>query len=110
MLYVSFISVPCCLAVPYARPPAPKLPQPLIDLIHVAPPMAFCCCCVRSQSAVPNWNVLPLRCRNLYGMVGVVVPFRNKGKSGTQPSIRSQGLTYRIRVWDSDCSYSLVVA
>ena len=73
MLYVSIISAPGCLAVaadlvtplrpcpdahvapflglrhgqaPYARPPAPKLPQPQIDLIHVAPPNALCCCCI----------------------------------------------------------------
>ena len=75
-----------------ARPPAPKLPQPEprvdSDLIHVAPTAA--------ASAVPNWNRLPLRYRNLCGMVGVVLPFRNKGKSGTLPSIRSQGATYRM--------------
>ena len=41
-------------------------------------------------------------------MVGVELPFRNKGKSGTLPNIRSQGPTYRIGVGDG--SYSLVVA
>ena len=37
----------------------------------------------RAASAVPKWNALPLRCRNLCGMVGVSLPFSNKGKSGT---------------------------
>ena len=87
MLYVSFISTPGCLAAeaglvaplcpcpdahvapflglrhgqaPYARPPAPKLPQPLIEytLLPLLPSVA-------AASAVPNWNALPLRCRNL---------------------------------------------
>ena len=68
MPYVSFISAPGCLAAaaglvtplracpvdrvapylglrhgqaPNARPPAPKLPQPRVDLVHVAPPTAI---------------------------------------------------------------------
>ena len=41
-------------------------------------------------------------------MVEVALSVRNKGKSGTLPSIRSQGPTYRIGVGDG--SYSLVVA
>ena len=51
-----------------------------------------------ATSAVPYWNLLPLRCLNLCGRVGVALPFRNKGKSGTLPSIRLQGPT----VW-LDC-------
>ena len=51
-----------------------------------------------AASAVPNWSALPLtrRCCNLCGLVAVSLPFRNKGKSGTLPSIRSQGATYRM--------------
>ena len=41
-------------------------------------------------------------------MVGVALPCRKQGKSGTRPSIFSQGATYRIGVGDG--SYSLVVA
>ena len=68
MPYVSFISAPGCLTAaaslvtplrpcpddhvatflslrhgqaPNARPPAPKLPQPWVDLVHVAPPTAI---------------------------------------------------------------------
>ena len=71
--YVSFISAPRCFAAavglltplrpspdnrlapvlclrhrqnPQARPPAPKLPQPWVDLIHVAPPTAIYSNCV----------------------------------------------------------------
>ena len=74
MPYVSFIPAPCCLSqaaaadlvtplqtwpvdrvAPFlslsiARPPSPKvgpkLPQPQVDLIHIAPPIAILCCCV----------------------------------------------------------------
>ena len=73
MPYVSFISARRCLAAeaglvtplrpspvdriapflglghgqtPQARPPAPKLPQPWVDLIHVAPPTAISGGCV----------------------------------------------------------------
>ena len=106
MTNVSFISAPGCLATaaaaglvtplrpcpdghvapfrclrhgqaPNARPPAPQPPQPQVHLVHVAPirPSAA------ATSAVPNSNALPLRCRNLCGMVGVALPFRNKGKT-----------------------------
>ena len=52
-----------------------------------------------AASAVPNWNTLPLRCRNLCGFVGKALPlFRNNRNSGALPSIKSQGPTYR-----SDC-------
>ena len=115
--YVSFISAPGCLTAaaslvtplrpcpddhvapflglrhgqaPNARPPAPELPQSLVDLVHVAPPTRPS---AAAASAVPNRNALPLRCRDLCGMVGVALSFRNKGKSGTLPSIRSQGPT-----------------
>ena len=97
MLYVSFISAPGFLVAaaglvtvtplrpcpdahvsgafpwsqtltgPYARPPAPKLLQLLIDLVHVAPPTYTLLPLLPSApaaSAVPNWNALPLRCRN----------------------------------------------
>ena len=73
MPYVPFISAPGCLAAgaglvtqlrpchddhvapfrslrhgqaPNARPPAPKLPQPRVGLIHVAPPTAIRGCCI----------------------------------------------------------------
>ena len=76
----------------------------MVDLVHVAPLRLS----AAAASAPPNWNALPLRCRNLCGMVGVALPLRNKQKSGTQPSITSQGPTYRISVGNS--SNSLVEA
>ena len=81
------------------RPPMRGLPCPICQnhwltsytLLTLLPSTA-------ASSAVPNWNSLSLRCHNSCGMVGVAtsMPFRNKGKSGTLPSIRSQGPTYRI--------------
>ena len=84
----------------------PGLPRPNCHshLVHVAPLLPS----AAAVSAIPNWNALPLRCRNLCGMVGVALPLRNKQKSGTQPSITSQGPTYRISVGNS--SNSLVEA
>ena len=35
-----------------------------------------------AASAVPNWNALPFRCRNLCGMVGVELPFSKFQEQG----------------------------
>ena len=70
-----------------------------------------------AATAVPNWNALPLRCRNVYDMVGVALPFRNKGKTQKEwhPAQHQipgadDGPTYRIRVGDGLYSSGLVVA
>ena len=50
---------------PNERPPAPKLPKPLLYILHPPQPSAA------AASAVPNWNALPSRCHNFCVMVGV---------------------------------------
>ena len=99
MLYVSFISAPGCLAVavglvtplrpcpdyhvalfkrpfrvlrPYTdRPPMQGLPRPnchshWFTSYTLLPLLPF----TAAASAAPNWNALPVRCRNLCSMVG----------------------------------------
>ena len=86
---------------PQARPPAPKLPQPWVDLVHVAPPTSVHSGCV-------GYPVLKRAGLEVQQLVGVALSCRKQGKSGTLPSIFSQGATYRTGVGDG--SYSLVVA
>ena len=93
--------------VPQARPSTAKLPEPRVDLVNIAAPPAKWI----SSIGCPVFERAPLQAaapRKLCGIVGVVLPWRNKGNWGTLPSIRLQGATNSVGV--GYCSYRLVVA
>ena len=102
MPYVPFISAPGCLAAaaglvtplrtcpvdrvaplglrlvqaPNARPPAPKLPQPRVELVHVAPPTAIRCGCVGGSEL----ERAALQVSQLVWYGGSSVAFQEQGK------------------------------
>ncbi len=64
----------------------PKLPQPRVHLIHFAATPAIRCCSVTAA----HLEARPLVLLYCSGMVGVKLPARNKGISGTLPTMLRQ--------------------
>ncbi len=89
----------------------PKLPQPLVHLIHIAATPVISCCNVTAVHREARPLVLVLLLRN--GRLGVELPARKKGISGTLPTMLRQlvktcmYLAYMCTFSVYTCTYSV---